>query len=102
MIYLSWSLAQVITVLVLMWVPYLINLKVKVRDVSLLRYTIEWLIGVLFLAFLAFDVGIRQEDLQRSSFDAVPPVEQQAKTERSTLDRNAVKQTFEQAVKETK
>jgi hypothetical protein len=102
MIYLSWSLVQLIAVLVGMWIPYLINLKLKIRKVTFKRYLCEWLLTSLFVLFLAFDVGTRQEHLQRSSFDATVPIETMDKQDRSTLDRNTVKQTFENAVKTTK
>lgn len=101
MIYLSWSLAQLVTVLALMWLPYLVNLKLKVRKVSLARYSVEWAAGVIFILFLAFDVGTRQHDLRRSSFDAQAPVAKE-KVSRETMSREDAKQTFENAVKETK
>ena len=102
MIYLSWSLVQLVVVLVGMWIPYLLNLKLKIRKVTFKRYLVEWLITSLFVLFLAFDVGTRQQDLQRSSFDANVPTEAVSKVDRTTLSRSDVKQTFEEAVKETK
>lgn len=100
MIYLSWSYAYLSIVIlaicaVSVW---------AVRSKAAAKKTVAvWAAAsILFSLFLAFDVGTRQESLQRSSFDAAPPIEQQKKTERSTLDRNAVQQTFEQAVKESK
>ena len=56
---------------------------------------------VAVIGFLAFDVGTRQQDLQRSSFDAQAP-EFQDKVIRETMDRGAVKQSFEESVKESK
>jgi hypothetical protein len=102
MIYLSWSFIQLAVVLVGMWIPYLINLKLKIRKVTFKRYLIEWLVCSLVVMFLAFDVGTRQQDLQRSSFDTNVPTESVAKTERKTLDRNDVNNTFENTVKENK
>lgn len=102
MIYLSWSLIQLLVVLVGMWIPYLVNLRLKIRKVTFKRYLTEWAVASLFVLFLAFDVGTRQQDLQRSSFDANVPTETVSKVERKTLDRDAVKQTFQEAVKETK
>lgn len=101
MIYLSWSVVQLISVLVALWIPYLLNLHVKVRKVTLRRYFCEWIVASLFILFLAFDVGTRQEYLQRSSFDATVPTELHEKKERSTLDRNTVNESFESAVKHT-
>lgn len=102
MIYLSWSVVQLVVVLVLMWVPYLLNLKLELRTVSFKRYLLEYLGCVLVVLFLAFDVGTKQQDLQRSGFDATVPIESVPKTQRKILDRDDVKQTFENAVKETK
>ena len=101
MIYLSWSFIQLMVVLIGMWIPYLLNLKLKIRKVTFKRYAVEWALCSLIVLFLAFDVGVRQQDLQRGSFDANVPTEAVSKTERKTLDRNDVKQTFQEAVKET-
>lgn len=100
MIYLSWSIIMLLGYLVLgvgvtawFWKKKKVTTKQAATVLSI--YT-------LVILFLAFDVGTRQEDLQRNSFDANVPSEAVSKTERKTLDRNDVKQTFQEAVKETK
>ena len=100
MIYLSWSIIMLLGYLVLgvsaaawFWKKKKVTTKQAASVLSI--YT-------LVILFLAFDVGTRQQDLQRSSFDAGVPTESVAKAERKTLDRNDVNKTFENTVKETK
>lgn len=99
MIYLSWSILMLLGYLIVgigatgwFW---------KKGKVTTKQATISLSIYTLVILFLAFNVGTRQQDLQRSSFDATVPTESVDKTERKTLDREAVKQNFENTVKET-
>lgn len=99
MIYLSWSILMLLGYLIVgigatgwFW---------KKGKVTTKQATISLSIYTLVILFLAFDVGTRQQDLQRSSFDANVPTESVDKVERKTLDREAVKQNFENTVKET-
>ena len=98
MIYLSWSIIMLLGYLLLgaaatawYWKEKKVTTKQAVAVLSV--YT-------LVILFLAFDVGTRQQDLQRSSFDATVPTESVDKVERKTLDRNDVKENFENTVKE--
>lgn len=99
MIHLSWS--------VLMLVGYLVAGALlvawfwKKKKVTAKQAAISLACYVTVISFLAFDVGTRQQDLQRSSFDAQAP-EAQGKVIRETMDRDVVKQSFEESVKESK
>ena len=99
MIYLSWSVVELITHLVVLLAAYsgFMHYGSGHRKMISTVFT-----GLLTLTlYLAFDVGTRQQDLQRSSFDATVPTATTDKVERVTLNRNDVKQTFENTVKET-
>lgn len=99
MIYLSWSIVMLVGYLVVgalatgwLW---------KKKTINTRQATTVFCICTFVILFLAFDVGTRQQDLQRSSFDANVPTEAVQKVERKTFDRNDVNKTFETAVKET-
>jgi len=100
MIYLSWSILMLLGYLIVGigasgWFWKKGKVTTKQATTALSVYT-------LVILFLAFNVGTRQQELQRSSFDANVPTESVDKVERKTLDRDAVKQNFETIVKETK
>ena len=99
MIHLSWSVLMlagylVAGVLLVAW--FWKKNKVTAKQASICLSCYAAVIG-----FLAFDVGTRQQDLQRSSFDAQAP-EAQGKVIRETMDRAEVKQYFEESVKDSK
>ena len=100
MIYLSWSVIH-LTVVLLMWLVisgvlfyYSTGFRKKIVIAS-----VFWL---LVIFYMTFDVGTRQEHLQRSKFNATVPSEEIEKKSSQRTTANDVKQTFEQAVKETK
>lgn len=99
MIYLSWSVAQLVAYLVVLGTAYSGFMYYGPSHRKMISKVFAVLLALTL--FTAFDVGTRQQDLQRSSFDANVPTESVDKVERKTLDREAVKQNFENTVKET-
>ena len=100
MIYLSWSIAHLVTALTVVCVGTFVAYKSK--TVERKKLLVGFVCLVLANLYLAFDIGTRQQDLQRSSFDATVPTDSVDKTDRKTLDRSDVNKTFENTVKEIK
>lgn len=99
MIYLSWSYFLLAGYLVGGIAAAVFFRKAKVTTAK--QTAIGLACYALLIGYLAFDVGTRQQDLQRNRFDAQAPAAQE-KVIRETMGRDDVKQTFENAVKETK
>lgn len=100
MIYLSWSVVHLVVVLVLICTGTAVAYNRKVVE----RKKLLWLFLILISAnlYIAFDVGTRQQDLQRNRFDATVPIESIKKVERNMWNREDVKQSFDATIKETK
>jgi hypothetical protein len=99
MIYLSWSPAQLamhFAVLAAAYSFFMWRYKEK-------RSVISKLFACLAIAtaYIAFDVGARQQDLQRSSFNQVQP-DVAGKVLRETMDRSDAKQSINQALEASK
>lgn len=99
MVYLSWSILMLVGYLLLG--ALLVGGFTYKKMVTVKQGLLCYVVFAVFIGLLAVGVGTRQENLQRSSFDAVP-LEQKEKIERNTLDRNDVNNTFEKLIKETK
>jgi amino acid permease len=99
MIYLSWSIAKLAMHLLVLAAAYACFMWKGKEHRSFVSKVFAALL--ILTLYVAFDVGTRQQDLQRGSFDAQAPALQE-KVSRETMDRNTAKQTFEKAVKESK
>ena len=100
MIHMSWSLPLLLTVLVAMWLPYILNFKLKIRVVSFKRYLLEYICALPIVAFLAFDVGTPQHQLNRSKFNQEISQENFDKVESNRNTVDVVKEKFKTAIEE--
>lgn len=100
MIYLSWSLIH-LCVVVSLWAMICSTLIWNLPQIRNHLYAAS-ILSLIVICLMAFDVGTRQEYLQRSKFNATVPTESVEKKESDRMTKEDVKITFEQAVKETK
>lgn len=102
-IYLAWSVYKLVAVFVwiiifsifMMWIAKKVNFP-KGRKAALIFATPASIITLL----MAFNIGDRQQELGRSSFNASAP-ENVDKIESQRQDIQSVKDSFEKAVKHT-
>ena len=99
MVYLSWSVAQLAAHLIVLSAAYaffMIRNKIKRATVS------KVFSGLVFVtAYMAFDVGARQQDLQRGSFNAEQPASVE-KVQRETMGRTDVSKSINKTLEASK
>lgn len=99
MIYLSWSVAQIamhLIVLAMAYAFFMIRNKSKKATVS------KVFAGLIFVtAYMAFDVGTRQQDLQRGSFNAEHPSSVE-KVQRETMGRADASKSINKSLEASK
>lgn len=99
-VYLAWSVYKLamafIALLGISGLVATVNTKAPRIKKSLLTFAV----GAVIILGMAFNIGQRQSELKRSSFNAPPPAAVAVKAEKG-MTRENVKQTFEQAVKVT-
>lgn len=102
-IHLSWSpiLLAIVLLIIACSAIYLLFFKSDGFKIKPKYVIMCYFLYTLVALYAAFDVGHRQSDLKRSSFDAVPANVVTDKVESGRLTVDEVKQTFEQSVKHT-
>lgn len=98
-IHLAWSPIQFLIVFVIQisFVVYLMTVFNKNKS----KVALGGIVGIILTAFVAFDVGTPQQNLNRSKFNATISNEETAKQESGRVTVDDVKATFEQSVKQT-
>ena len=103
-IYLSWSFIQLIVTLIVIafsTIAIIIHFKYKKKP-EYFKYALTTGGGLVIITLItAFDVGIRQGQLDRARFDVqVGEVSQKVESDRKTV--NDVKQSFDKSINESK
>lgn len=105
-VHLSWSPIQLIIVAIvnmIFWVWVLVRACKTTKERKFrkaLSVVTAWIVWNIIITVLAFDVGHRQTDLNRSKFDATQS-ESIDKVESNRVTVEDVKKSFEQSVKQT-
>ena len=101
-VYLAWSVYKLVMVVATLLYAALLVLSFNTKKMRIKKSLLTLGVGSVIILFTAVNIGDRQVDLKRQSFDSKPPenvvVE---KNTRQRLDRDEVKRVFEQSVKRT-
>lgn len=102
-IYLAWSLYKLGVVLLLLGVVALfVTTTPSIRGLLKLKHWLGMLGFALVVIFAsAFNIGDRQQALNRSAFNAEPPAAIEQTVQATQMTVEDVKQSFETAVKKT-
>lgn len=112
-IYLAWSVYKLVTALlglaILLWFVYRhyevvlrVCTGIKGRKASGKKVLTVYGVGAIVILLAAFNIGDRQQELERSRFDTPAPtvLQEQIKKQQRTIE--SVNKSFEEAVKETR
>lgn len=106
-LYLAWSLEQLVVVLVVGIALVLFSIKSLVSNgfveapLKLWHKVVAVLVFLVVVSFSSINVGVRQSELGRSTFNGDTPV-QTDKVERDDLDSDKVNELFKESLKEKK
>lgn len=105
--YLSWSIYQLVIVLVAVTFSIWMIGRINFKDRVLLRTTpkehyrylkYSYIGSFILIAFLAIDVGTKQSELNRWKFNAKPNIEEIQRVESTRTTREDVERQFNETV----
>lgn len=99
-VYLAWSVYKLALWFVALIGAALLVATVNTKSPRIKKSLLTFAVGAVIILGMAFNIGQRQSELKRSSFNAPPPAAVVVNAEKG-MTRESVKQTFEQAVKKT-